>query len=732
MYQVLDFSHERNITVDDLVRRVEGYYPDADFVMLRKAFSYATKAHLGQKRSSGEDYIIHPINVSATLIKLRMDMDSIIAGLLHDVVEDCGIEPIEIQEEFNPAVAQIVVGLTKISKIKFKTKEESQAENFRKMVVAMAKDIRVIIVKLADRMHNMRTLQYVSEEKQHKIAQETLDIYVPLASRLGINSVKAELEDLCLRFIKPDMYYKLAEKVAMKRSERETYIRSTVDSIKEKFLEYSLKSEVKGRPKHFYSIYKKMVARSVDYDQIQDVLAFRIIVNNITECYKCLGIIHSSYTPIPGRFKDYIAIPKVNNYQSLHTTVIGPKAERIEIQIRTHEMDEVAETGVAAHWKYKEGIAAGTNRLDWIQELLDYNQAVENNSEFMYAVKNDLDIGGVFVFTPQGDVRELRYGATPLDFAYAVHTEVGNKCVGAKVNGKMVPLRYHLKSGDTIEILTNKTQRPSKDWLNIVKSGRARTKIKQYLLKVDRDQNKELGLDLFEKGCRVFNTSLKTIKKMGELDHLISHFSVANFDDLLIQIGVGKLEVKSVLTEVPSIKKNSKESPEDPQKKLDELNSFSSNLSKRVLKKSQSDNAVIVDGLDDLLVRMARCCNPIPGDPIVGYITRGRGVTVHTKGCARIDKGEMSRTVNVEWNAGFNFKHPVAIRVITLDKPGILSLISNKITDQGINIRSALAKSLPDRKGSFVFEIEVKDYSELIKTINNIEGLEEVINVNRV
>ena len=396
-------------------------------------------------------------------------------------------------------------------------------------------------------------------------------------------------------------------------------------------------------------------------------------------------------------------------------------------------MDEAAETGVAAHWKYKEGIAAGTNRLDWIQELLDYNQAVENNSEFMYAVKNDLDIGGVFVFTPQGDVRELRYGATPLDFAYAVHTEVGNKCVGAKVNGKMVPLRYHLKSGDTVEILTNKTQRPSKDWLNIVKSGRARTKIKQYLLKVDRDHNKEEGLDLFEKACRVFGTSLKSIKKVGDDEKLVESFSCANFDDLLIQIGAGKLDVKNVLTEVPSIKKKAKESTDDDSsKKLEELNSFSKSLSKRVLKKSQSDNAVIVDGLDDLLVRMARCCNPIPGDPILGYITRGRGVTIHTKSCSRVDKGEMGRTVNVEWNAGFNFKHPVTIRVITLDKPGILSLISNRITDQKINIRSALAKSLPDRKGSFVFEIEVKDYSELIKTINSIEGLEEVISVTRV
>ena len=396
-------------------------------------------------------------------------------ALLHDV-EDCGIEPQEIQDEFNPAIAQIVVGLTKISKIKFKTKEESQVENFRKMVVAMAKDIRVIIVKLADRMHNMRTLQYVSEEKQKKIAKETLDIYVPLAMRLGINSVKSELEDLCLRFLKPETYYELREKVAMKKSEREDYIKETREILLDKLNEYSLKAEVKGRPKHFYSIYKKIANRGVDYDQIQDILAFRIIVNNITECYKCLGIIHSSYTPIPGRFKDYIAIPKVNNYQSLHTAVIGPKAERIEIQIRTHEMDEVAETGVAAHWKYKEGIASGANKLEWVQELLDYNQSVENNSEFMYTVKNDLDIGGVFVFTPQGDVRELRYGATPLDFAYAVHTEVGHKCWG-EINGRIVPLRHHLKSGDTIEILTSKTQKPTKDWLNIVKSGRARLKL---------------------------------------------------------------------------------------------------------------------------------------------------------------------------------------------------------------------------------------------------------------
>ena len=729
MVNNFDFSHERDLDCDTLISRVTAYYPDADFVMLRKAFNYATKAHEGQKRRSGEDYIIHPINVAATLVKLRLDLDSIIAGLLHDVVEDCGIEPTEIQDEFNPAVAQIVVGLTKISKIKFKTKEESQAENFRKMVVAMAKDIRVIIVKLADRMHNMRTLQYVSEEKQKKIARETLDIYVPLATRLGINSVKSELEDLCLRFLKPETYYELREKVAMKKSERESYIKDTRNILIEKLNEYSLKAEVKGRPKHFYSIYKKIANRGVDYDQIQDILAFRIIVNNITECYKCLGIIHSSYTPIPGRFKDYIAIPKVNNYQSLHTTVIGPKAERIEIQIRTHEMDEVAETGVAAHWKYKEGIASGTNKLEWVQELLDYNQSVENNSEFMYTVKNDLDIGGVFVFTPQGDVRELRYGATPLDFAYAVHTEVGHKCVGAKINGRIVPLRHHLKSGDTIEILTSKTQKPSKDWLNIVKSGRARAKIKQWLQKEDREKKKEEGTDIFEKACRVYGSSIKQIKKVGDDKVVVEKFNMANFGDLLINIGAGKTDIKAVIQELPSLKKIVEK--EEEENKLSEIETFSHKIKKSSRSKSNMDNAVIVDGLDDLMVRMAKCCNPIPGDSIVGYVTRGRGITVHTKECKRVNSTELDRGVNVEWNPNLGIKYPVTIRVITLDKPGILSLISNQITNQGINIRSAMAKSLPDRRGSFIFEIEVGDYSELLKSIHNIEALEEVISVQR-
>jgi guanosine-3',5'-bis(diphosphate) 3'-pyrophosphohydrolase len=731
LYNTLDFTHEREISLDDLKRRLEAYYPDADFAMLEKAYHFAHKAHEGQRRSSGEDYIIHPLNVAATLIKLRLDLDSIIAGLLHDVVEDCGVDPQTIEKEFSKNIAQIVVGLTKISKIKFKTKEESQAENFRKMVVAMAQDLRVIIVKLADRMHNMRTLQYVSEEKQKKIAQETLDIYVPLASRLGINSVKGELEDLCLRFIKPEIYYRLAEKVAMKKAEREKYINDTIDVIEEKLVEYSMIADVKGRPKHFYSIYKKMSSKGLDFEQVQDVLAFRIIAGNITECYKALGIIHSSFTPIPGRFKDYIAIPKVNNYQSLHTTVIGPQAERIEIQIRTHEMDDVAETGVAAHWKYKEGIAGGVQKLDWVQELLEFNSNVENNSEFMDVVKNDLDIGGVFIFTPKGDVRELKYGATPLDFAYAIHTDVGNHCVGAKVNGKMVTLKHTLKSGDTVEILTSKSQTPSKDWLNIAKTSRARTKIKQWLLKIEREHFKEVGEEILEKAFRVYGTSLKSLAKSGDLQKIFEQFNAAHEEELFIHVGSGRNTAKEIINSLPHLKKKEAENQQIIEQ-IQEIDTFSQKLSKTARRKTNKDNAVIVDGMDDLMVRMARCCNPIPGDPIVGYITRGRGITVHTSSCTRVEAGDMARTVHVEWNSDFSFKHPVNIRVMTQDKPGILSTISKAINSIGVNIRSALAKSMPDRKGSFIFEVEVKDYSELLKTISAIESIEEVISVARV
>ncbi|MFG1500742.1 bifunctional (p)ppGpp synthetase/guanosine-3',5'-bis(diphosphate) 3'-pyrophosphohydrolase [Halobacteriovorax sp. XZX-3] len=727
MYQQLDFAHERELNIDELCRRVETYYPDANFTLLRKAYLFAEKSHEGQMRSSGEKYIIHPLNVAATLVKLHMDLDTIIAGLLHDVVEDCSVTPEEIEKEFTTEIAQIVVGLTKISKMKFKSKEQSQAENFRKMVVAMAQDLRVIIVKLADRMHNMKTLQYVREEKQKRIAEETLDIYVPLASRLGINSVKIELEDICLRYLHPDVYYRLAEKVAMKKSDRETYIGDTIGVVTEKLFEYSVKADITGRSKHFYSIYKKMVSRGVDFEQIHDILAFRIIVNNITECYKALGVIHSAFTPIPGRFKDYIAIPKVNNYQSLHTTVVGPKAERIEIQIRTQEMHEVAERGIAAHWKYKEGMSSGKTKLDWVQELLEYNKDTDNSSEFMSHVKNDLDVGGVFVFTPNGDVFELQDNSTPLDFAYRVHTDIGHRCVGAKVNGRMVPLKYVLRSGDTIEILTSKTQTPNKDWLNIVKSSKAKAKIKSWLLKAERERNIEVGKETLDKAFKVLGTTLKAVLKRNDLDYAKENLTnVKTYSEIYNNVGAGKLHVDKVIECIPGLKD---EKVDDAKKK--EISSLTSTISRTAKKRAHKDNAVIVDGMDDLMVRMARCCNPIPGDPIIGYITRGRGITIHRSDCTRYDVGDVGRQIAVEWNENFTFKHPVNIHVLTHDRPGILSMISKEIGNLGVNIRSAMAKSTQDRKGSLIFEVEVKDYSELLKTISGLEALDSVISVTR-
>lgn len=722
----IDFAHENEISKEELVQRYKSYDPYTDTAMLERAYDFATIAHEPQKRSSGEPYIIHPRNVAATLIKLKMDLDCICAGLLHDVVEDCDVTEEQLLKEFNPSVTQIVIGCTKISKIKFRTKEETQAENFRKMVVAMAKDLRVIIVKLADRMHNMRTLQYVSKEKQVKKAQETLDIYVPLASRLGINSVKIELEDLCLRFLHPDIYYRLAEKVDMKKKDRDSYIKDTVEHIRESLQEYNVEAEINGRSKHFYSIYKKMMQREVGFEQVTDLLAFRIVVDNITDCYKCLGVIHSVWTPVPGRFKDYIAIPKANNYQSLHTTVLGPQAERIEIQIRTRDMNDVAETGVAAHWKYKERSKNQKEaKVQWVEELLEFNKSMKDNSDFMDAVKNDLDFNGVFVFTPNGDVFELKYGSTALDFAYAVHTEVGNRCTGAKIDGKMVSLKHRLKSGDSVSVLTSKTQNPSKDWLKIVITTRARTKIKQWLLKEERDRHHSLGERILEEGVRKYDSSMKALLKRNEFSKVFDELKVKNLDELYVWLGSKKITLTQVLSLLPSIDVTS------PKVDFKEVDTLYNKVDGHAKTTSHKDNAVIVDGLDDILVRMGKCCNPIPGDAIVGFITRGRGATIHTINCKTVYQSEDSRRVHVEWNSTYSFKHPVVIRVVTHDKPGILSKISKHINNMGINIRSAIAKSLPDLKGSFVFEVEVKDYSELLKVIGAIEGMEEVITVTR-
>lgn len=725
--QQLDFSHEDCLTIDDLLKRVESYYPDADFDLLKRAYELAERAHEGQRRSSGEPYIIHPLNVAAILIKLRMDMDTIIAGILHDTVEDSSVTPEEIEGEVNPGVSQLVVGLTKISKIRFKTRQEHQVENFRKMVVAMAQDIRVIIIKLADRMHNMRTLQYVEEKKQKRIARETLDIYVPLASRLGIHSVKNELEDLCLRFSFPNVYYEMAEKVTMNKEERGIYIQETIDLIQEKLIQFGVRAEVRGRPKHFYSIYRKMKERGVVFEQVQDLLAFRILVGNITECYKVLGIIHSSFKPIPGRFKDYIAIPKQNNYQSLHSTVVGPKGNRIEIQIRTMEMDEVAETGIAAHWKYKEGIMGKKQKLDWIQELLEVVRQFRDDGQFMDVVKSDLDLGGVFIFTPAGDVQELKYGSTPLDFAYAIHTEIGNQCAGAKVNGKIVPLRYRLRSGDTVEIMTSSNQNPSRDWLKFVKSSKAKAKIKQWFLKVDREKNQDLGKKVLEKVFKVCGTSLSRVIKKDQIKEALNYFNCSSVEELCIHVGSGKYPAVDVVKAIPELI-----SQNEGQEKTDELSKYSNTFLDTVKRQPNQNHSVIISGENDLMVRMAKCCSPIPGDSVLGYITRGRGVTVHRSDCARLDRSENLRLVEVSWNEKSKSRYSVGIKVITNDRHGVLSHISNTINCAGVNIKKALAVSLPGARGSFVFEVEVLNHSELMKVLRAIEEVSDVLSVGRV
>ncbi|NDD91772.1 bifunctional (p)ppGpp synthetase/guanosine-3',5'-bis(diphosphate) 3'-pyrophosphohydrolase, partial [bacterium] len=475
-------KHE-SATVDTICNSLLSYYPEAKTELIRKAYQFADDCHKGQTRSSGDPYIIHPTEVAQTLTELKLDIPSIITGLLHDTVEDTSATFEQIEKEFGKDIAELVDGVTKLSKITFKTSEEKQAENFRKMILAMSKDIRVILVKLADRLNNMRTLEHLAAHKQKNIAQETLDIYAPIANRLGISWMKLELEDLCLRYLHPDAYYKLAQKVAKKKRERESHIEDVTNILEEKLKEYDIHASVMGRAKHFYSIYKKMERRSLDFDQVHDIIAFRIVVDNITECYKALGVIHATYKPVPGRFKDYIAMPKANGYQSLHTTVIGPSGERIEIQIRTQEMHQVAEAGIAAHWKYKEGKFDSRSRenVEWVHRLLEWNKDLADPNEFLETVKIDLFAEDVFVFTPTGEVKELSHGATPLDFAYAVHTDVGNRCVGAKVNGTIVPLKHRLKSGDTVEVITSPTQTPSKDWLKIVKSPRAKAKIRAFI-----------------------------------------------------------------------------------------------------------------------------------------------------------------------------------------------------------------------------------------------------------
>jgi GTP pyrophosphokinase len=713
----------RLIRLNDILERVSRNFPGADLSLIEKAYVFSAKVHQGQVRLSGEPYLIHPLEVTATLADLKMDIPTVAAGLLHDTVEDTYANLEEIRELFGPEVASLVDGLTKISKMTLATHEERQSENFRKMLLAMAKDIRIVIIKLADRLHNMRTLEFLSPEGQVKIAQETLDIYAPIANRLGIERIKTELEDLALRFLEPDEYRKLAQAIAWKREEREKYIQEVSSLISEKLGSYGLTGKVSGRPKHFYSIYRKMKAQNLEFEQVYDIIAFRIVLATLKDCYEALGIIHSLWKPVPGRFKDYIAMPKANGYQSLHTTVIGPYGERVEIQIRTEEMNRTAEEGIAAHWQYKEGKvfdAKDTRQFAWVRQLLEMQQDLRDPREFLETVKIDLFPDEVYVFTPRGDVKQFPVGATPVDFAYSIHSEIGQQCVGARVNGKIVPLRYQLKNGDTVEIVTSPNHRPSKDWLKYVKTSRARTKIRQWIKAEARERSVDLGREICEREFKKFHLDFAKFLKSDERKRVVADFSLQSADDLMAEVGYGNVSCKQILGKLLPPEKLEKGKPEQ------------SRLKRLAQKIRREPSGIQIRGIQDMMVRFGRCCNPLPGDPITGYITRGRGVTVHTVDCPNVLGSDPERLIQVSWNLQEKAVHPVRVRVMANDKKGLLADITSVLASAEINILRANVVTTEEKRAIGTFELEVRDLKHLQAAFRALGKLKHVLKVERV
>ena len=708
-------------TLADLLSEIPRYQPGADLDLVRRAYVFTQEVHGGQRRMSGEPYHVHPLAVAGLLVDFKMDVTTVTAGLLHDVLEDTATTKEVLGERFGADIAELVDGVTKIGKLAFGSREERQAENFRKMLVAMARDIRVLMIKLADRLHNMRTLHYLAADKQRKIAQETLDIYAPLAHRLGMAKVKGELEDLALKALDPPAYEDLQRKVAKRRLEREAEINQVIAILQKKLGEVGIQGQITGRPKHFYSIYKKMQAGR-EFDEIYDLTAVRIIAPAVRECYGALGVVHSLWKPVPGRFKDFIAIPKSNLYQSLHTTVIGPKGDPVEIQIRTVEMHRIAEEGIAAHWLYKEHRAErdGLDRaFVWLRQLLEWQKEMKDPREFMETVRVDLFPEEVYVFTPKGDVKALPEGSTPIDFAYAVHTEVGNHCVGARVNGKLVPLRQTLRQGDIVEVTTSPTQKPSRDWLRVVRSTRARSKIKQWLQKEERSRSVILGRELLEREAKKHRLALTTILESEEIRKVATEHGFSTVDDLLAGLGFGKTSAQTVIARF---------APPDTM-----ADAQTAKTAKPP--KGRSDSGVTVKGIDDVLARFAKCCGPVPGDPIVGFITRGRGITVHTRDCPNLATGSVDseRTVAVDWDVAEKSALPVRIAVhIGKDRPGLLADISTAISSRHVNIVKAEVTVTEDRKGFNHFTVEVADLDQLQGVMGAIRSVKDVIGVERV
>lgn len=716
------------IRLDDVIEVLGRHYPAADADLVRRAYVFSAAAHRGQTRRNGEPYLVHPLEVSYIVAELRLDAASVAAALLHDTVEDTVATVGDIRAQFGDDVGFLVDGVTKLEKLNFNSAEEAAAENFRKMLIAMSRDLRVILVKLADRLHNMRTLAHLPPEKQRRIAKETLDIFAPLANRLGINWMKTELEDLCFKYLYPEEYRELAELIKKTRREREQYIERVIHNLDAELKKHGVIAEISGRPKHLWSIRQKMKVSGQGFDNLFDILAFRIITNRLSECYEALGVVHSIWKPVPGRFKDYIALPKPNGYQSLHTSVMGPESERIEIQIRTAEMHQLAELGVAAHWAYKEGQYGLTgkdasDKFAWLRQLLEWHRDLQDPTEFMETVKVDLFADEVYVFTPKGEVKAFPRGATPLDFAYSVHTDLGHECTGARVNGMIVPLRYELQNGDMVEIIRTAGSKPGRDWLQITKTGRAKAKIRAWLRQEARDRMLRIGEELLEKELRKYGSALGKLRKAGKLLEAAQRHKFRSEGELLVALGYEKLRPDTVLPDL--LPPERLHSPTPPPQETTFSKVFKKIMPRR-------EGGIVVDGMDDIATVFPKCCSPVHGDPIVGFVTRGRGVTIHRRDCVQVVNYDPARRIDVHWDTQSRQLRPVEIRVHSVDTPGLLASISQSFHSVGVNISAVNCRTTPDKRAVNNFTVLVNDLDQLKRVMAIIEKIEGVSSVERL
>lgn len=728
-------ANEQVLTAEQVIEQASRYLSEKDVELIKKAYEFAKEAHREQYRKSGEPYIIHPIQVAGILVDLKMDAITIAAGFLHDVVEDTVATKEDLEKTFGEEVAMLVDGVTKLGKIKYKSHEEQQAENHRKMFLAMAQDIRVILIKLADRLHNMRTLKHLPVEKQRRIANETLEIFAPLAHRLGISKIKWELEDTALRYLNPQQYYRIVNLMKKKRTEREQYLEEVIQEMRERLNEVSIKGEISGRPKHIYSIYRKMVLQNKQFNEIYDLLAVRIIVHSIKDCYAVLGIIHTCWKPMPGRFKDYIAMPKPNMYQSLHTTVVGPKGEPLEVQIRTFEMHQIAEFGIAAHWAYKEGKTVKPNsfeeKLSWFREILEWQNDASNAEEFMETLKMDLFSDMVFVFTPKGDVIELPAGSVPIDFAYRIHSEIGNKTIGAKVNGKMVPLDYKLKTGDIVEILTSKhSYGPSQDWLKLAQTSHAKNKIRQFFKKQRREENIEKGKEMVEKEIRNLGFDAKDILTTENVKRVAEKFNFSNEEDMYAAVGYHGITAAQIAHRLTDKWRKQRDLEEQQKKLAEAVQEIKTPIGKK------RDCGIRVQGIDNLLIRLSRCCNPVPGDEIIGFITRGRGVSVHRADCPNVQTEEAEdRLISVEWESDTKTsrEYNVEIEISGFDRRGLLNEVLQVVNETKTDISAVSGRSDHRNKIATIhMTIAIRNISHLQKVVERIKQIPDIYSVQRI